>query len=123
MSWVKTDYDFGYPFKVFTVGSRHVAQACQIRDFLHGFAQDPARIEAALLTMVQFYRPELAGCAIVSIDFRGAEMQFRIGVTHASFPRMAFAEGPQEEPLIGSEERTGHMHVVDVAQMAGTGVR
>lgn len=98
MSWIKTDWDFGVPYRVFTVGIREATLATGIRDMLGANRDRPTEIEAALYQLVKFWRPNLDGCSIVGIDFGGG-FGFRITVVHPSLPRTEWGEMPVEEPL------------------------
>ncbi len=111
--WIKTDYDFGYPYKTFTVSVREVALANEIKNQLMNWKDSPSALEKVIQSFIEFYRPSLKGCSVCGIIMRGG-MTFEISVTHPSLPRMMMAQGPEIEPLIpGDERRMGYVKLED----------
>lgn len=105
MGWLKTDYDFGHPYKVFTISLRQVMIACQIRDILKTFAEKPEEIEQAVTALIEFHRPDLKGGVLVGMSMGYAGGLLRLQYMHPSIkPRMKMGEIGQEEPLIGHPE-------------------
>lgn len=101
--WIKSDYDFGYPYKNFTVGVRELQAANQIKGYLVDFQNEPDKIEQLVQAVVEFYRPSLKGGTVCGIVLRGG-MIFEIAYTHPSLPRIKMTTVPESESLIPDED-------------------
>lgn len=110
--WIKTDYDFGYPYRVFTVSIRDVMAANNIKSYLNDFRDDPKKLEETIQAMVEFYRPNLKGGSVCGIMMCGG-MVFEIAYTHPSLPRMLSMNGPEKESLVPNEHRLGEVQIAD----------
>lgn len=113
MSWIQTDYDFGYPFVVFTIGVRQIAQCVEVRDILKSNAGSPEMIEELVQKIIEFRRPNLKGGRVVGIRLTGGLM-WEIEYAHPDLPRMKRGDMPVRWSLVPDEEvRVGQAQVMD----------
>ncbi len=111
MGWLKTDYDFGMPYAHLTIGRRQLDLCVKVRNAL----QKPDELEAALLKLIEFHRPNLRGGTVCGIRMNMGEVMFVIEYCHPSLPRTTQMCEPQRIPLIPEEVRQGHLMIVDEA--------
>ncbi len=108
--WIKTDFDFCYPFAVLTA-DLHDAPACELRDIAAENQEDVAALETRLLSFVRFYRPELVGGFIIHLTLNLTAGQWEIGYFHPSFERVPRQNTPPRQPLV--QVHGGQMKIED----------
>jgi hypothetical protein len=108
--WIKTNFDFGMPIAYLTIGFRELA-ACGVRDTLAKYGPEPNELEKAIGEVVRFYRPDLVGGSVVSIELGVGQMCFRICYTHPSLPKAKMGSQIGDIPLIPQEWKGGHIKI------------
>ena len=104
--WIRTDYDFGVPYKVFTVSTRHLALMTKIRDLLKLYHENPTELEKHLNAIIEVARPDLKGGMLVGIECKVSSLEFQLQYIHPSFqPRVMGLNYPDTEELIPEGER------------------
>jgi hypothetical protein len=98
MPWIRTDFDFGFPYKTFTVSARQLALANRIRDEVIKNEEKPEELEKILKDIVEHIRPNLKGCVICAINLRMG-MIWEFSVAHPNLPRVMAGKLPETEDL------------------------
>lgn len=123
--WIKTDYDFGLPYKVFTISTADLMVAemrtspertlmLLIRDALRRYQNDPDQLERTLQGVVEAVRPDLKGGTIVGLRMSDYRLMFEITYVHPSFkPKVKLGSFAEPEPLLfpSPQEEGADSHV------------
>lgn len=84
--WMRTDFDFGSPCKVFFVEIFQDA-SFDLRDALAATQNDLDEMAKRIGEVVRFYRPELEGGTVLRVEMNDRDRIWRIWYTHPSLPR------------------------------------
>jgi hypothetical protein len=87
MQWMRTDIRFGEPIKVFVLPPYEKA-AAEVRDAVSQ-NDPPDELCRKLTKIVEFYRPDLAGGALLCIEFQQYRHSWTLTYSHPSMPRLA----------------------------------
>ena len=83
MKWISPRVYFGDRVVVFCLDRREVAVRGLI-DLMHSGFSDPEPIGSYITSLIEKYRPELAGGNLVSMDFNCSSGQFEFMSCHSS---------------------------------------
>lgn len=100
-SWMRTDIDFGVPWKRFSISSRAVAMLRRVHRVLFNYSKDANegdKVAAELIEVVAECRPELRDVVLFGIQ-QPHGMCFTLDVSHPSFPRIAMGAVLEVESL------------------------
>jgi hypothetical protein len=104
MTWIKADHTFGTHSALFFITRKHVLMERLVFQCLT-VADEPDKLEAAVLDVIHKYRPELKGCVVWHMGYVAHCDRWEFSVSHASLPKTPQYERPKAIPLDPALER------------------
>lgn len=95
MSWMRTDIDFGVPWRRFVVNI-HTRDGRAVYNIMAAHKDDPERMASAIADIVCASRPHLRGCVVISVGMSHCSMRVYVDVVHPNLPRAITGDCPEE---------------------------
>lgn len=97
--WIKASIRFDDPAVILTLSRRDAVLAV-----FNLFREDPDKIEAGVLAMIDDHRPELSGGVLYGINFDMCRTQWEFYYAHRSLPKTPLGDTHRRMPLIPDDE-------------------
>lgn len=93
-SWIRSDFYFDMPWVTFRINVRSIVGQ-SLHGILKEYKNDPEVLGQFITSLIEYRRPTLKGCVVVSIELRVPAGVFEVQVIHPSLPKTKGGMVPQ----------------------------